>query len=98
MAAPVHRWVFDNLLWDTHGRAREGFEKGLWATRKLVIAILGSALLTWQEWVAHHPPEIVIVALIHFVFVLAAIALVVFIGQRFSKRSSRRQTGSLNGK
>ena len=32
-------------------------------------ALSGSeAFLAWREWVKHHPPEIVIVALIHFVF------------------------------
>ena len=77
-------WIFDHLLWDPAGSARVGFWGGLWATRKLVIAFAGAALLTWREWVEHHPPEIAIVAVIHFVFVLAVIALLVYIGQRFS--------------
>jgi len=53
--------------------------------RKLLLALVGSALLTWQEWVERHPPEIAIVALIHFVFVLAAIALLVYMGQWLSR-------------
>jgi hypothetical protein len=90
MAVPVcrksTRWIFDHLLWDTTGTTRGGFWRGLWATRKLLVAVVGSALLTWWGWVEHHPPEIVIVALIHFVF--AAIALVVYVGQWFSDKKS----------
>jgi hypothetical protein len=89
MAAPIHRritrWTIDHLLWDTSGTAHEGFWEWLWATRKLCIAVVGAALLTWWEWVEHHPPEIAVVALVHFVFVLIVIALVVYIGQRFSR-------------
>ena len=87
MAAPIHRkitgWMLDHLLWDTNGAAPAGFRRGLWATRKLSAAVVGSALLTWWEWVEHHPPEIEIVALIHFVFVLAAIAIFVSIWRWF---------------
>jgi hypothetical protein len=90
VAAPLHKritgWIFDHLLWDTTGSGRQGFWGALWAARKLVAALALSALLTWREWVEHHPPEIVIVELIHFVFVLAVIALFVYIGQRFSHR------------
>jgi hypothetical protein len=92
MAVPIHRkitrWIIDHLLWDTAGTAREGFLGGLWAARKLLVAVAGAVLLTWREWVEHHPPEIAVVALIHFVFVLAAIALVVQIGRWFGR--SRR--------
>jgi hypothetical protein len=92
MALPIRRksprWIFDHLLWDTTGTAREGFWRGVWATRILLVAVVGSALLTWWGWVEHHPPEIVIMALIHFVFVFAVIALVVYVGQRFSDRKS----------
>jgi hypothetical protein len=98
MAAPIHRriarWIIDHLLWDTGGTVREGFWGGLWAARKLLVAVAGAALLTWREWVEHHPPEIVLVAVIHFVFTLAVIALVVQIGRWFSrsdKRSPSRQ-------
>src|ERR1039458_5134764 len=65
MAAPIHRriarWIIDHLLWDTSGTVREGFWGGLWAARKLLVAVAGAALLTWREWVEHHPPEIVLV-------------------------------------
>ena len=90
MAAPLHKritgWIFDHLLWDAAGSGRQGFWGGLWATRKLVTALALSAFLTWREWVEHHPPETAIVELIHFVFVLAVIALFVYIGQLFSRR------------
>jgi hypothetical protein len=82
--------MFGHVLWDTSSAGREGFRGGLWAARKLLVAILGAGLLTWLEWVEHHPPAILAVAAIHFVFVLAAIALVVYLGQRFAGRSSGR--------
>jgi hypothetical protein len=89
MAVPVHRkitrWIFYHVLWDTTGTARDGLWGALWALRKVFIALVGAVLLTWQEWVKHHPPEIAIIALIHFVFVLAAITLFVSIGQFFSR-------------
>jgi hypothetical protein len=89
MALPLHRritsWIFNNLIWDPAGTAREGFLKGLWATRKLILAIVGSALLDWLEWREHHPPDMVLVALVHFVFALALVAFVVYIWQGFSQ-------------
>jgi hypothetical protein len=93
MAGPsdrrITRWIIDHLLWDPSGTAREGIWGGLWATRKLLAAVAGAALLTWWEWVEHHPPEILVLALIHFVFVFAAVALVVRIGQWFSHRDQK---------
>lgn len=92
MAVPLHRkighWIFDHLLWDPAGTARAGFRRGLWATRKLLVILAGTVALTWAEWVEHHPPEIAIVALIHLVFVFAAVALLVYVGQWFRDRKS----------
>ena len=92
MPVPIHRrmtsWFLDHLLWDTAGSSQQGFFGALWATRKLLIAVAAATLLTWREWVEHHPPEIVIVALIHFVFVFAVIALVVYIAGRLSGNKS----------
>jgi hypothetical protein len=85
----VPLWILNHLLWDTTGSVRQGFRRGLWAARKLFIALAGAALLTWREWVEHHPPAIVVVALIHFVFVLAAIALLVYTGQRFGRSDQK---------
>jgi hypothetical protein len=87
------RWIIEHLIWDTTGSARKGLGRALWATRKVIVAVVLSALLTWREWVEHHPPAIAIVAPIHFLFVLAAIALVVYIWQfaRGDKRSPSRR-------
>src|SRR6266852_4898455 len=87
-------WIFDYLLWDTSGAVRKGFWGGLWATRKLLVAVAGSALLTWWERIEHHPPDLALLALIHFVFVLAAISLVVHVGRWFSRGDKRSSSGS----
>jgi hypothetical protein len=79
------RWIFDNLLWDATGTPRGEPWRVLLATRKLVAALAGATLLTWMEWVKHHPPEIVIVAVMHFVVVFAAVALLVYVGQWFRR-------------
>ena len=50
---------------------------------RIFVAAVGAALLTWIEWVKHHPPEIAVVALMHFVFVLVAIALLVHVVRLF---------------
>jgi hypothetical protein len=81
MLAGILRWILDHLIWDPGPNARHDFWGALWATRKLLAGIVLSGLLTWMEWVMHHPPEIVIVEVVHFLFVMAAIALVVSIGQ-----------------
>ena len=52
----------------------------------------GSYLADLVGMVEHHPPEIAIVALIHLVFVLAAIALCVYIWGWFS-RSDKASPG-----
>ncbi len=89
MEVPVHRkigrWILHHLLWDPAGSEREGFWRALWAMRKPLIALAGSAALDWMEWVEHHPPEMAIIVVIHFVFVLAAIALVVYVWQSVSR-------------
>ena len=83
------RWIFDHFLWDTGGGARRGFWAGLWATRKILIALGATALLTWREWVEHHPPEIAIVAIIHFVLVSAVMALFVYSGKRLARSAKK---------
>lgn len=97
MAVPVHqnftRWILDHMLWDTTGAAGTGLWLGLWATRKLLLALVGSGVLTWWEWNEHHPPDIVIVELVHFVVLFAVIALVVYVAQRFSGKRTHSQQG-----
>ena len=93
VAVPIRRkiasWIFTNLLWDTSGAVRKGFWGGLWATRKLLVVVAGSALLTWWEWIEHHPPDLAIVELVHFFFVFAVTALLVYIGQRRNRNSKK---------
>jgi hypothetical protein len=67
------------------GRARKGF----WRWWKLYVALIVAAILTWGEWVKHHPPAIVLIGLIHFVLVFAAIALLAQVARWFSRRSER---------
>lgn len=93
----IMRWFIDNLLWDTRGPAREGLWGVLWATRKLLAAVAGSALLTWGEWVEHHPRNIVLPALIHFVFVLAVIALAGQVGRWLGRRDKKPSSGQPKG-
>lgn len=81
----IARWLVDHVFWDTSNAAREGFRGWLAGSWKLLAAVVGAALLTWVEWEEHHPPEIAVIALIHFVFVLVAIALIVHIGQWFRR-------------
>ncbi len=83
----VTRWIWSNLVWDTSGRSRGGVWGRLWPARKLLLALAGSAVLDWMEWVEHHPPAIAIVAVLHFLFVLAAIAAAIPILRRLSRAS-----------
>ncbi len=85
----IARWIVDHILRDTApNRPRAGLWRGLWATRKLLVVFAGAAGLTWWEWIEHHPPDMAIVALVHFAFVFAVIALLVYIGQCFGDRKS----------
>jgi hypothetical protein len=85
----IARWTIDHLLWETAAPAGEDFRGWLWATWKLSAAVAGAAVLTWWEWVKHHPPEIAVIAVIHFIFVLIAIALVVHLGRWFSRSGQK---------
>ena len=89
MAAGIHskisRWLVEHLFWDTSTGAREGFRGWLGGSWKILAALAGAALLTWVEWEEHHPPEIVVIAFLHFVVVLVAIALIVHIGRWFRR-------------
>jgi hypothetical protein len=90
MAAPSYRrfglWMIGHFLWDVDGTAGQGTWGWLRAKWRLLVAALGSVLLTRVEWVEHHPPHIALIALIHFVFVLLAIALVVPVVRWFGGR------------
>jgi heme/copper-type cytochrome/quinol oxidase subunit 2 len=51
------------------------------------VALALSVVLTWREWVEHHPPEIAVVAVMHFAIVLIVIAMLVYAAQWFPRRS-----------
>jgi len=70
------RWVYRSLLWDPPERA-EGAGRLLWGTRKLVAGLLLTVFLTWREWVEHHPPEIALIAVMHFAVVMIALAMLI---------------------
>src|SRR5882724_9475122 len=98
MAKPILQsiksWVVDHVLWDDSARSPQGLWGAFWALRKVLMALLVSAVMTWQEWVKHHPPEIAIIAVIHFGFVLVAVALLVYAGHYFPRRNRKSQGGS----
>ncbi|HTZ82494.1 MAG TPA: hypothetical protein VMB66_04850 [Candidatus Acidoferrales bacterium] len=86
-------WFVDHLLWDTAGSANSGFLGAIWAIRKPIIALALTLMLTWREWVDYHPletPVVALVAIVNFVLVFAAIALLVFTLQRFSRTIKTR--------
>lgn len=93
MTRPVHwgitDWIVRHLLWDESGPAQKSLSGRLLAKWRLWAAVVGSAVLTWAEWVKNRPPEIAVVALIHFVFVLVVIAILVHIGRWVSHIRSR---------
>jgi membrane protein YdbS with pleckstrin-like domain len=95
MFRKIAQWMVDHLFWDAGDAARTGFWGALWAIRKLLVALALATVLTWREWVEHHPPEIAVVAVIHFAFVLVVFALLVYPGQWFirglRKASSRQR-------
>lgn len=70
-------WLYRSLIWDPSATVLPAWLRVLWAARKLLFAVALTIALTWREWVEHHPPEIGIITVIHFVFVMMALALVV---------------------
>ena len=86
-------WIFDTLLWDTAGSARSGFTEVLWATRKVVMAAAAAGFLSWREWVEYEPRQIMLAALMHFLFVLTAIGFLVYSLQRFGRADKKLLRG-----
>jgi hypothetical protein len=73
----------DNIVWDkSSGDEHLSFPKGLWTARKILLIVAIPTLLTWREWAEHHPPEIVIVTILHFIVVFSLIATAVFTLQK----------------
>ncbi|HLV87719.1 MAG TPA: hypothetical protein VKV39_12120 [Candidatus Sulfotelmatobacter sp.] len=73
----IGRWFYQNVIWDPSPAARRGGSGILWGARKILLVLALTAFLTWREWVEHHPPEIAVVAVIHFVFVMLLVAAAV---------------------
>src|SRR6476661_1651147 len=98
MTVPVHgkirRWMIDPVLADTADIAQLGFWGRLRAEWKFVGVVAGAGLLTWQEWIEHHPPNMALIALIHFVFVWILVAIAVHIVRwlRSGRRSFRKNS------
>ncbi|HET6179582.1 MAG TPA: hypothetical protein VFE61_21845 [Candidatus Sulfotelmatobacter sp.] len=88
VARRIARWIFTTLVWDITSTQPLGPWARLWATRKLLAALVISALLMWREWVEHHPPEIALIVL-HFLFVLAIIGLLSCVAQWFNRSSDK---------
>ena len=100
MVEPFHRKILrritDLLLWDTSATPTQGTWEWLSAKWRPIVAFAASALLTWQEWAKNHPPEIVLIAFIHFLFVLVVLAFVFHIARgitREIRQSSSKQNG-----
>jgi len=94
LANRLARWFYRNLLWDATATLGPGWSRFLWATRKLSLAGMLAALLTWREWVEHHPPEIALIAGIHFVFVMIVLAFLIRGWQWVSRGFKKTPTSS----
>jgi hypothetical protein len=81
----VAHWLYGNLLWDTGGVVPSGTFSILWATRKLLMVMVVTILLTWREWIEHHPPEIALIFFLHFIFVFAIAALLTYALQQIKR-------------
>jgi hypothetical protein len=73
----ITKWFIEYFLWNVDGTPREGPGGWLLGKWRPLLALIGSGFLTWREWAEHHPPEIALIALIHFVFLLIVLALIV---------------------
>jgi hypothetical protein len=72
-------WLVNNVVWDVSpGADHLSFSRRFWAARKIMLIVAITTILTWREWVEHHPPEIVIVTVLHFIVVFSLITTAVF--------------------
>lgn len=68
------------------GLSKAAFLQALLSPRIALVALAVSVVLDYMEWVEHHPPEILIVVVLHFVFVWVPLATLVWAWRRFSAR------------
>lgn len=54
---------------------------------RLVVLLVGTVLLTWMEVTEHHPPDILLVVLVHMAMMLVLLALVQLAMNLFSRGS-----------
>jgi hypothetical protein len=91
MTVPVHgkirRWIIDPVFANTTAGRRLSSSGRMRAEWKLFAVVAVTALLTWREWVEHHPPEIALIALIHLVFVWVGVAIIVHVVQWLSRKN-----------
>ena len=85
----ITRRFIDFFLWDVDGTPREGSGRWLLGKWRPLLALIGSGFLTWREWVEHHPPEIALIALIHFVFLLIVLAVIVHAARWLSRQGKK---------
>jgi hypothetical protein len=83
-------WFLDNLVWDTAGNANSGFLKVVWATRKLLISSALAVLMTLRDCGQVTAPELLLLALVHIIFAVGALALLVYTLQRFTRAMKTR--------
>ncbi len=58
----------------------------MWSYRTVGAALILSALLDWLEWSLHRPPNMAVIAVIHFAFALIVVAVVTKMTQWFRRR------------
>ena len=81
----IWTWIVRHVLWDSSGIQRAGSFGVFWALRKVLLCAAFATVLTWVEWIEHHPPEIVIIAVLHFLLVLATLAILIFAMRWFGR-------------
>jgi hypothetical protein len=86
------RRMIDALAWDGPVVA-DGAGGWIVALRRPLIALVASAWLTVMEWRINRPPEIALIAVLHFVVVLLAIALVVHFFRWIARSRARPDHG-----
>lgn len=79
------RRMFDAVAWDGPPTTDDSLGR-IVALRRPLIALVASTWLTVMEWRINRPPEIALIAVLHFVVVLLVIALVVHFFRWIARR------------
>jgi hypothetical protein len=86
------RWIYQNLLWDPSVHTDSAVPRMIWGVRKLALGVLVAAILTWREWIEHHPPEIALIAGIHFLLVMSVLAVLIGSIRLFQRTRKKNST------